>query len=168
MRILLRACRVAVGLLFCLLVPAAGLGLLVGRYPGPALGALALALSAALLTIGQAWSDLASETREVVALGIGILGLQFAGGVLIRQALAAWTARGALVQGTLAGAALALGLAWLPDVRTDMAALAPAPPVDARVFLLGLERAIDYRFETALAEARNVAVAIARVAEQRL
>jgi hypothetical protein len=128
---------------------------------------LALALSAALLTIGQAWPDLASETREVIALGIGILGLQFAGGVLIRQALAAWTARGALAQGALAGAALALGLAWLPDVRMEMAALAPAPPVEARIFLLGLDRAIDYRLETAFAKARHVAVALARVAEQR-
>jgi hypothetical protein len=168
MRTFLRAGRVSVGLLSCLLVPAAGLGLLVGRYPGPALSTLALALSATLLMIGQAWPDLAPETREVVALGIGILGLQFAGGVLIRQALAAWTARGAFAQGALAGMALALGLVWLPDVRTEMAALAPAPPVEARVFLLGLERAIDYRFETALAETRNVAVAIARVAEQRL
>jgi len=168
MRTLLRAGRAAVGLLSCLLAPAAGLGLLVGRHPGPALGALALALSAALLTIGQAWPDLAPETREVVALGVGILGLQFAGGVLVRQALAAWTARGALAQGVLAGAALALGLAWLPDVRTEMAAHAPAPPAEARVLLLGLDRAIDYRPETALAEARRVAVALARVAEQRL
>jgi hypothetical protein len=164
MRILLQGGRVAAGLLACLLAPAVGLGLLVGRHAGPALGLLALALAAAVLTLGQAWDGLATETREVVAIGVVILALQFAGGVLVRQALVAWTARGALAQGALAGAALALGLAWLPDLRADLALQAPAPPPQARALLLGLDRALAHTPQTALADAVRVAEAIARAA----
>jgi hypothetical protein len=165
MRTLLRAGRVAAGLLACLLAPAVGLGLLVGRHAGPALGLLALALAAAVLMLGQAWDGLAVETREAVALGATILALQFAGGVLVRQALIAWTARGALAQGALAGAALALGLVWLPDLHADRAAQAPAPPAEARALLLGLDRALAHTPRTALADAARVAEAmIVRVA----
>jgi hypothetical protein len=164
MRILLRAGRVATGLLACLLAPAVGLGLLVGRHAGPALGLLALVLAAAVLMLGQAWDKLAVETREVVALGATILALQFAGGVLVRQALVAWTARGALVQGALAGAALALGIVWLPDLHADLAAQAPPPPAEARVLLLGLDHVLVHTPQTAVADVVRVAEAIVRAA----
>jgi hypothetical protein len=164
MRILLQGGRVAAGLLACLLAPAVGLGLLVGRHAGPALGLLALALAAAVLTLGQAWDSLAPETREVVAIGVIILALQFVGGVFVRQAFVAWTARGALAQGALAGAALALGLAWLPDLRADLALQAPAPTAEARALLFGLDRVLAHTPQTALADASRVAEAIARAA----
>ena len=166
MRTLLRAGRAAVGLLACFVAPAAGLGLLIGRHAGPALGLLALALAWTVLALGQVWDELAPETRGVVAIGVVILTLQFAGGVLIRQALVAWTARGALAQGALAGAALALGLIWLPDMRVEMAAHAPAPPAEARALLLGLDRVLAHTPQIALAEAGRLAEAVTRAAQR--
>lgn len=168
MRSLILFSRFVVGLLAFFFIPAAGLGLLVGQYAGPAFGFLGLALAGILFFVGQAWESLAPETRDIVLLGTLILVLQFAGGVLVRQSLIAWTPQGALLQGTIAGAAFALSLIWLPDIRADLALQAPPPPREIQALLFGLDRVLDHTPQAALADVRRLAAAVAKMAEQYL
>lgn len=61
---------------------------------------------------------------------LGILARRFVGGVLVCQGAGRLDHLRCLDQGALAGVTLMLGLAWLPDVCTEIAVYASAPPAE--------------------------------------